>query len=62
MVIKVKKMPLKGKVRYRYRKIKGGKQRLAFKGKKRVVEVKTMKKGKKSKLKRIRKKKTRKKA
>lgn len=43
-------MPIKG-ARYRFRKIKGGKQRLAFKNGK-VIEVAVFKKGKK-KLKKI---------
>ncbi len=38
-------MVIKG-ARFRFRKVKGGKQRLAFKNKK-VVEVVTFKKGKK---------------
>ena len=43
-------MPIKG-ARYRHRRIRGGKQRLAFKDSK-VVEVKTMK-GKRAKTKRL---------
>jgi hypothetical protein len=37
-------MPLKGHVRFRTRKVKGGRQRLAFRNNK-VVEVKTTKRG-----------------
>ncbi len=46
------------KARFRFRKIKGGKQRLAFKNNK-VVEVATFKKGKK-KVKKLNKRKTKK--
>jgi hypothetical protein len=42
-------MPLGEGVRYRFRNVKGGKQRLAFRGAKKVVEVKSYTKGGKPK-------------